>query len=88
MQHEHSLCHTELDLTEQIDNYGVQINLCSLFPFSRSVQARCFIEKNQKYTTLGIWWEQWIKLRLSVSLLLALLWADWNLGSWGLKLAT
>lgn len=40
MQHEHSLCQAELDLTEQIDNYRVQINLCSLLPFPPSVQAR------------------------------------------------
>lgn len=92
VQHEHSLCQTELDLTEQIDNYGVQINVDSLLPFSHSVQARWFIEKNQKYEILGIWREQWINLRLSVPLLPALQWADWNLGccsqSWGLKWAT
>lgn len=40
IRHEDSLCQTELDLTEKIDNYGVQISVGSLLPFSHSVQAR------------------------------------------------
>lgn len=79
IRHEDSLCQTELHLTEKIDNYGVQINVGSLLPFSHSVQARWFTEKNQKYRTLGIWREQWINLRV---LSLSFLHCNGQIGTW------